>query len=122
MSESIRELVANVPSPGSDHRKNKPPTFLEQGSIDIGMERADVVRHVGNIELDRPATTRFQVDEERTVLRAQDVAGMGFPVQQLLCGTAAADLAARALQRAQEEISVGLSERRRISSRFATSS
>ena len=111
MSESIRELVAGVPSPGSDHRKNEPPTLLEQGLIDIGIVRADVVRHVRNIELDGPTATRLQVDEERTVLRVEDVAWMGFAVQQLLAGAAAADLATRALQRAQEEIPVGLGER-----------
>ena len=111
MSESIRELIAGVPSPGSDHREDEPPTLLEQGLVDIGIVRADVVRHVRNIELDGPTATRFQVDEERTVRCAEDVAGMGFAMQQLLFGAAAADLAAPALQRAQEEIPVGLSER-----------
>ncbi len=70
----IRELIADVPSPGSDHRKNKPTTLLEQDLIDIRIVRADLVRHVRNIELDWPTTTRFEVDEQRSVRRAQDVA------------------------------------------------
>ena len=111
MSQSIRELVANVPSPGSNHRKDEPPTLLEQSLVDTGIVRADVVRHVRNIEFDGPTATRLQVDEERTALRVQDVAWMGFTMQQLFAGAAAADLATGALQGAQEEIPVGLGER-----------
>ena len=74
MLVSIREFIADVPSPGSDHRKNKPPTRLEQHLIDIRVVRRDLVRHVGNIELDWPTATRFEVDEQQAVLRAQDVA------------------------------------------------
>jgi hypothetical protein len=50
----IRELIAGVPSPCSDHRKNKPPTLVEQDLIDIRIVRADLVRHVRNIEFDCP--------------------------------------------------------------------
>ena len=59
----IRELIADVPSPGCDHRKNKPPTLLQQDLIDIRVAGADLVRHVRNIELDWPTATRFEVDE-----------------------------------------------------------
>ena len=81
MSVPVRELIAGVPSPSSDHRKDKPPALLKQDFIDIGIVSADVVRHVRNIEFDWPTATRFEVDEERTVLRAEDVAWMGFAVQ-----------------------------------------
>lgn len=70
----MRELIADIPSPGSDHRKNKPPTLLKQDLIDIGIARTGLVRHVRNIELDRPTATRFEVDEQQTVLGAEDVA------------------------------------------------
>ena len=96
----IRELIAGVPSPCSDHRKNKPPTLLEQDLIDIGIVGADLVRHVRKIEFDWPTATRFEVDEERAALRAEEVAWMGFAVQQLLGSAAAVDLASHALQRA----------------------
>lgn len=59
----IREFIADVPAPGSDHRTNKPATLLKQNSINIWVVLADVVGHVRNIELDRPAATRFEVDE-----------------------------------------------------------
>ena len=87
----IRELIADVPAPGSDHRKNEPPTLFEQNLIDIRIVRADLVRHVRDIELDRPTATRFEVDEEQAVLGAEEVARMRFAVQQLLGGAAAVD-------------------------------
>ena len=96
----IREFIAHVPSPGSDHRKNKPPTLLEQNLIDIRIVRADLVRHVRNIEFDWSTATRFEVDEEQTVLGAEEVAWMRFAVQQLLCSSATVDLLTRAVQRA----------------------
>ena len=81
MSVPIREFIADVPSPGSDHRKNKPPTLLEQDLIDIRIVRADLYRQMRDIKFDWPTATRFKVDEERTVLRAEDVAWMRFAVQ-----------------------------------------
>jgi hypothetical protein len=59
----IREFIADVPAPGSDHRKNKPATLLKQNSINIWVVRADLVGHVRNIEFDRSTATRFEVDE-----------------------------------------------------------
>lgn len=70
MLVSIRKFVADVPSPGSDHCKNKAPTLLEQDVIDIRIVRADLDRHVRNVEFDWPTATRLEVDEERTVLRS----------------------------------------------------
>jgi len=94
----IRELIAHVPSPGSDHRQNEPPALLEQDLIDNRIVRADVFRQMRDIELDWPTAASFEVDEERTVLRAEDVAFMRFAVQQLLCRSAAVDLLTRAPQ------------------------
>src|SRR6476659_7526484 len=83
------------------HRKDKPSTVLEQGWIDIRIVRADLFRQRRDIELDRATTTRLEVDEERTVQRAEDVARMRFAVQQLLRSSEAVDLLTRARQRAQ---------------------
>ena len=69
----IREFIADVPSPGSDHRKNKPPTLLEEDLIDIRIVRADLVRQVRNIEFDWSTATRLEVDEQQAVLRTEDV-------------------------------------------------
>jgi hypothetical protein len=108
----VREFIADVPSPGSDHRKHKPPTLLEQDLIDIRVVGADLVRHTRNIEFDWPAATRFEVDEQQAVLSAEQVAWMRFAVQQLLGSSAATDLFTRAVQCAYQQVAVGLSERR----------
>ena len=105
----IRELVAGVPPPGGDHRENKPTTLLKQPLVDTWIARADVVGRVRDVELDGPTAARLEVDEDRTVLRAEEVSRMGFAVQQLL-GRAAADRARHALQRAEEKLPVGLRE------------
>jgi len=96
----IGEFIVDVPSPGSDHRKNKPPTLLEQNLIDIRIVCADLVRHVRNIEFDWSTATRFEVDEEQAVLGAEEVSWVRFAVQQLLGSSAAVDLFTRAVQRA----------------------
>jgi hypothetical protein len=79
--------------------------------IDIGVVPADLVRHVRNIEFDRPTATRFEVDEPQAVLGAEEVAWMRFAVQQLLGSSTAVDLSTRAVQRADEEMTIDLSER-----------
>ena len=61
----IREFIADVPSPGPDHRKNKPSALLEQNVIDARVVRADLGGDMRDVELDGPTATRFQVDEEQ---------------------------------------------------------
>jgi hypothetical protein len=107
----VREFIADIPAPGSDHRKHEPPALREQNLIDVRIARADLLWYVGNIKLDGSAAARFEVDEQRAVAGAEEVAGMRFAVQQLLGSTAAADPFTSALQRAEEEMPVGLSER-----------
>jgi hypothetical protein len=106
-----REFIADVPAPGSDHRKYKPPTLREQYLIDIRIARADLLWDVGNIKLDGSTATGFEVDEQQAVTGAEQVAGMRFPVQQLLDGAAAVDPFTSALQRAKEKMPVARSER-----------
>src|SRR5215475_7714410 len=109
MPAPVREFVADVPAPGSDHRKHEPPALGEQDLIDVRIARADVLGHVGNIKLDGSTAARFEVDEQQAVAGAEDVARMRFAVQQLLGGTETVDPVTRALQRAEEEMPVGLS-------------
>lgn len=107
----VGELIADVPSPGSDQRKNKPPTLLEKNLIDIWIERAHISRHVRNVELDWPTAACFEIDEERPTLTSDEVAWMRFAVQQLLGSGAPTDYLTGAVQRVQEKMPVVLSER-----------
>ena len=70
----VREFITDVPAPGSDHRKNEPATFLKHNWINIRTVRADLVRHVCDIEFHGPTARRFEVDEEQAVLGAEKVA------------------------------------------------
>src|SRR5258707_12877710 len=106
----IREFIADVPAPGSDHRKHEPPTLREQKLIDVRIARADLLRQMGNIKLDGSTAARFEVDEQQAVTGAEEVARMRFAVQQLLGSTAAVDPFTSAVQRAEEEMPVALSE------------
>jgi hypothetical protein len=54
------EFIAEVPAPGSDHRKHEPPTLRERNLIDVRIARADLLRHVGNIKLGGSTAARFQ--------------------------------------------------------------
>src|SRR5262245_11267254 len=78
VSVSVRVLVADVPSPGSHHGKHESPAVLEQDLIDIRVTRADLVRCVRDVELDRPAATRLEVYEARAVRCVEEVAWMRF--------------------------------------------
>ncbi len=81
-------LVADVRAPRSDHGQNESPTFREQNPIDIRIVRADLLRQVRNIELDRSTAAGFEIDEQQAVTGAEDVAGMRLTVQQLVDGAA----------------------------------
>jgi hypothetical protein len=88
VSVPIRELIADVPAPGGDHRKNEPSTLCEKDVVEVRIVRADLVRHVRDVELDGPSAARLEVDEQQAGVGAQHVAGMRFAVQQLLGGAA----------------------------------
>src|SRR5262249_6523287 len=107
----IGGFIAEVPAAGRDRRKHEPPALREQNLIEVRIARADLLWHVGNIKLDGPAAARFEVDEQQAVTGAEEVARMRFAVQQLLGSTSAVDPVTSALQRAEEEMPVGLSER-----------
>jgi hypothetical protein len=106
-----RELITDVPAPRSDHRKHKPPTLREENLIDIRIACADLLWHMGDIKLDGSTATRLEVDEQQAVTGAEEVARMRFAMQQLLGSAAAVDPFTSALQRGEEEMPVGFSER-----------
>src|SRR4029453_9431244 len=86
-----RQLVSWVEPPGCDHREDEDPALAEQYLINVRVEPAGVFRDKGQVQLDRPATTRLEVDEERTLLGVEDVPGVRLAVQQLLGGSSFAD-------------------------------
>jgi hypothetical protein len=59
----IRELVIRIPAPCRDHCKNEEPTFAEQLLISARIEPADLIGHMGEIELDGPVATRLEINE-----------------------------------------------------------
>ena len=67
---------------------------------------------MGEVELDRPTTTGFEVDEQRPAPRAEHVARVRLAVQQLLFGAAVAACSSQASQRVAEELPVRVGERR----------
>ena len=81
MLAAVRELIADVPAPGSDHRKNEPATLLKQKVIEIRIVRGDLVWRVRNVELDGSAAARLEVDEQQTAVGAQKVARVRLAMQ-----------------------------------------
>src|SRR2546423_14612855 len=65
----IRELITRIPAPRRDHGKNEEPTFAEQLLIGARIERADLFGHMGEVELDGPVATGFEIDEKQPILR-----------------------------------------------------
>ena len=116
---AIREFVVHIAAPRSDHRENKTPTLLEQNLIDGGIVRADLVRHVCNIELNRPNATRFEVNEDQTTRSAEQVAGCRSSCSN--CSAAARyRIASTALLSVLRSRCRSLSTSAGVSSRFAT--
>ena len=67
--------------------------ILEQHWIDTRIVRADLVRHMGDVELDRPTAARLEVDEEQAVLRVREgCPGCGSPCSSWSAFTRAVDL------------------------------
>jgi hypothetical protein len=88
-------LVACIPSPRCDHRKNEAPALAEQFLISVRIVLADLFGHMGEIEFDGPTATGLEVDEQWPVLRAEHVAGVRLAVKQLFGGAAVVDRASQ---------------------------
>jgi hypothetical protein len=65
---------------------------------------------MGDVELDRPATTGLQVNEQQPVLRPEQIAGVRLAVQQLLGGATLADRPTQPSQRAAQKLPVCIAE------------
>jgi hypothetical protein len=68
----------------------------EVGSLAVQTDR------VGDVELDRPAATRLEVDEDQPFPRREQVPPVWLAVQELLGDAAVLDLPAHASQRVVE--------------------
>jgi hypothetical protein len=107
---SVRKLIAPVPTPCGDHRENELPTVAEQQLIDARVLLADGLGDMGEIELDRPAAARLEVDEQRSVRGAEHVAWVRLTVKQLFGSPLIANRSAQPSQRACEHLPVGVDE------------
>ena len=90
-SPRVRKLVAQFPTPRCDHREHELPALGEQSLVNARVVLAHRLWNMGEIELDGSAAARLEVDEQRSVLRAEHIAAMGFAVEQLLDGAVVVD-------------------------------
>jgi hypothetical protein len=85
-------LVVSIPAPCGDHRQNEEAAGAKQFLIRARIAIADLLRHMSEVELDRPAATRLEINEQGSAIRVKQVARMWLSMQQLLGGGALADL------------------------------
>jgi hypothetical protein len=109
-SAAIRQSIAPIKAPRRDHRKNERAALAEESSINGAIVVADGFRYVGEIEFDRSATNGLEVDEQRSVLGVEDVAGVRLAVQQLLRRASAGNRSGRLAKGMTEKVSVGRTE------------
>src|SRR5579862_4667439 len=102
----VGELIIPIPAPGGNHRQNEEAEHAQEFLIGAGIALADLFRHVSEIELDRSAAARLEIDEQRPALRAEQVARVRLSVQQLLGARALVDRATLASQRGAEKLPV----------------
>jgi len=88
----VRELVVEIGAPGGDHGQNDEAARAKQFLISVGIALADLVRHMSEVELDRPTAARLEIYEQRSAVRVEQVARVWLSVQQLLGGGALTDL------------------------------
>ena len=74
-------VIVRIQPPGRDHRKDEGTALVEPCVIDAGIARADLRRDMGQVEFDRTATGRLEVDEQRAMLGVEDVPGVRLAVQ-----------------------------------------
>jgi hypothetical protein len=61
---TVRELVVSVPAPRCDHRKHEEPALAKQVSFRRWIVHADLVGRMDEVELDRSAAARLEVDKQ----------------------------------------------------------
>src|SRR5260221_13821079 len=99
-------MVARIPAPRGDHGKNKDPALPEQFFISVRVALADIFGDMGEVELDGPAATRLEIDEQQPGLRTEHVAWVRLAVQKLLGGAAVADRLSPAPERVDEKVPI----------------
>src|SRR5581483_1877310 len=108
----VGELVVTPPAPRGDQRPRQGAALADQVVVRARVMRGDLVGGMGDVELDRPAAARPEVDEQRAFPRADQVARMRLTVQELLAGALATDRAAQPAERGAQEFTVGTGQRR----------
>ena len=101
-----------IPAPRCDHRQHQDPALAQQVPIDTRIVFADLVRRMGEVELDRSTATRLKIYEHQPVPRAEHVPRVRFAVQHLLGAAALADRSPQASQRVAEQPPIRVGERR----------
>lgn len=77
-------MVASTPAVRCDYREYETPALAEEVLVNARIALADLFGHPSEIELDRPADTVLEIDEEWPLLRVEHVPRVGLAVQQLL--------------------------------------
>ena len=83
---------------------------MDELVVDVRVALSHLFGYMGNVELDRPAATGLEVDEQRAVVRVEDVSGVRLAVHELLSGSALANRPRGGAQRVQQKMSVGVIE------------
>jgi hypothetical protein len=114
-----REVVTRLAAPRGDHGQHEDPALADQRLIGAGIECADLDRRparvdgrMGDVELDWPAATRLEVDEQQPAPRPEHVARVRLAVQQLLGRTSVDDRAAHRSQRRANQLAIGAGDLR----------
>ena len=104
----VGELVVPAPALGREHRPHEGVALVNQGWISPRIVVPNLVGDESEVVLDRSAATRREVYEKRPSPRAEHVARVGLPVQQLLASGITADGGAQAAERGADEFPVGI--------------
>src|SRR5688572_9171929 len=93
-------------APRCDQRKREHPALAHQLTASARIVLAHLPWRVGNVELDRSAAAGLEVDEQRAMLRRQQVARVRLAVEELLRGAPVEDGARHVAQRGDEQVAV----------------
>lgn len=107
----VRQLIARIATPCSHHREDEVPALAEEALISTRVEGADFFRHVREVEFDRPAAARLEVDEHRPVFGAYQVAWVRLAMEELLCSGPDTNPSPRPSQVVDEKLPVPVSQR-----------
>ena len=103
---AVGELVVSVPAPGGHKGERQHPALVQQAVVDIRIVRGNRFGSMSDIELDRAADARLEVDEQQAVLRPEEVSRVRFAVDQLLRQVPAKDGVCERAQTAEQERAV----------------